>query len=71
MVLMFSHYVYQLESSGSLEGHWTLMVHECLQVVAALGWYHWWQCRVSHQEKSENADWNKVPAVAKDDFRHK
>ena len=47
------------------------MVHECLQVVAALGWYHWWQRRVSHQEKSENADWNKVPAVAKDDFRHK
>ena len=71
MVLMFSHYVHQLESSGSLKGHWTLMVHECLQVAAALGWYHWWQCWVSHQEKSENADWNKVPAVAKDDFRYK
>ena len=28
-------------------------------------------CRVSHQEKSENADWNKVPAVAKDDCQHK
>ena len=26
---------------------------------------------MSHQEKSENANWNKVPAVAKDDFRHK
>ena len=47
------------------------MVHECLQVAAALGWYHQWQHRVSHQEKSENADWNKVPAVAKDDFWHK
>ena len=70
-VLMFSHYVHQLESSGSLEGHRTLMVYECLQVAAALGRYHWWQCRVSHQEKSENTDWNKVPAVAKDDFRHK
>ena len=70
-VLMFSHYVHQLESSGSLEGHRTLMVHECLQVVATLGWYHWWQCQVSHQEKSENVDWNKVLAVAKDDFRHK
>ena len=70
-VLMFSHYVHQLESSRSLKGHRTLMVHECLQVVAALGWYHWWQCRVSHQEKSENTNWNKVPAVAKDDFRHK
>ena len=70
-VLMFSHYVHQLESSGSLEGHRTLMVHECLQVAAALGQYHQWQRRVSHQEKNENADWNKVPAVAKDDFRHK
>ena len=47
------------------------MVHECLQVAATLGRYHWWQCRVSHQEKSENADWNKVPAVAKDNFWHK
>ena len=47
------------------------MAHECLQVAAALGRYHQWQCRVSHQEKSENADWNKVPAVAKDDFQHK
>ena len=70
-VLMFSHYVHQLENSGSLEGHQTLMAHECLQVAAALGWYHRWQRRVSHQEKSENADWNKVPAVAKDNFRHK
>ena len=71
MVLMFSHYVHQLESSGSLEGHRTLMVHKCLQVAATLGQYHRWQCRVSHQEKSENADWDKVLAVAKDDFRHK
>ena len=70
-VLMFSHYVHQLESSGSLEGHRTLMVHECLQVAATLSWYHQWQCWVCHQEKSENADWNKVPAVAKDDFQHK
>ena len=71
MVLMFSHYLHQPESSGSLEGHQTLMVHECLQVAAALGQYHRWQCWVSHQEKSENADWNKVLAVAKDDFQHK
>ena len=70
MVLMFSHYVHQLESSGSLEGHWTLIVHECLMVAAALGWYHRWQCQVSHQDR-ENSDWNKVPAMAKDDFRHK
>ena len=70
-VLMFSHYMHQLESSGSLEGHWTLMVHKCLQVAAALGQYHRWQRRVSHQEKSENANWNKVLAVAKDNFRHK
>ena len=31
-VLMFSHFVHQLENSGSLEGHRTLIVHECLQV---------------------------------------
>ena len=67
---MFSHYVHQLESSGSLEGHWTLIVHECLTMAAALGRYHWWQHRVSHQDR-ENSDWNKVPAITKDDFWHK
>ena len=71
-VLMFSHFVHQLENSRSLEGHQTLIVHECLQVVAALGRYHRWQCRVNLQEiSSENADWNKIPKVTKDDFRHK
>ena len=71
-VLMFSHFVHQLENSASLEGHRTLIVHECLQVAAALGRYHRWQCWVNLQEiSSENADWNKIPKVAKDDFRHK
>ena len=69
---MFSHFVHQLENSGSLEGHQTLVVHECLQVAAALGRYHCWQRRVNLQETpSENADWNKVPKITKDDFRHK
>ena len=72
MVLMFSHFVHQLENSGSLEGHRTLVVHECLQVAAALGRYHCWQHQVNLQEtSSENADWNKVPKISKDDFRHK
>ena len=44
VVLMFSHYVNHLECTGSLEGHRTLMVHECLVVAAALGQYHRWQC---------------------------
>ena len=44
VVLMFSHYVNHLECTGSLEGHRTLMVHECLVVAASLGRYHRWQC---------------------------
>ena len=69
MVLMFSHFVHQLENSGSVEGHQTLIVHECLQVVAALSCYHCWQCWVNLQEiSSENADWNKIPTVAKGDY---
>ena len=71
-VLMFSHFVHKLENSGSVEGHRTLIVHECLQVVAALGHYHCWQCRANLQEiSSENADWNKIPTVAKGYFRFK
>ena len=46
-VLMFSHFVHQLENSGSVEGHQTLIVHECLQVAAALSRYHRWQRRVN------------------------
>ena len=69
---MFSHFVHQLENSGSLEGHRTLIVHECLQVAAVLGRYHHWQHQVNLQEiSSKNADWNKIRTVAEDDFRHK
>ena len=71
-VLMFSHIVHQLENSGSVEGHRTLIVHECLQVAAALSCYHRWQRRVNLQEiSSENANWNKIPTVTKGDFRFK
>ena len=71
-VLMFSHFVHQLESSGSTEGHWILIVHECLQVAAALGRYHRWQCRVNlHEISGENADWIKMPMIPKGDFRLK
>ena len=71
-VLMFSHFVHQLESSGSTEGHRILIAHESLQVVAALSRYHHWQHRVNLQEISgENADWNKSPMIAKGDFRLK
>ena len=67
---MFSHYVNHLECTGSLEGHRTLMVHECLVVAAALGQYHRWQRRVSPQDWDTH-DWMKVPVILKDDFRHK
>ena len=70
VVLMFSHYVNHLECTSSLEGHRTLMVHECLVVAAALGRYHHWQRQVSHQDWDTH-DWMKVPVVPKDDFRHK
>ena len=70
VVLMFSHYVNHLECTGSLEGHRTLMVHECLVVAAALGWFHCWQRWVNPQDRDAH-DWTKVPVVPKGDFRHK
>ena len=70
VVLMFSHYVNHLECTGSLEGHRTLMVHECLVVAAALRRYHRWQRRVSHQDQ-DTYDWTKVPVFPKDDFWQK
>ena len=70
VVLMFSHYVNHLECTSSLKGHRTLMVRECLVVAAALGRYHRWQRRVSHQDQDTH-DWMKVLVIPKDDFRHK
>ena len=70
VVLMFCHYVNHLECTGSLNGHRTLMVYECLVVAAALGRYHHWQHRVSPQDRDTH-DWIKVPVVPKGDFRHK
>ena len=70
VVLMFSHYVNHLECTSSLEGHRTLMVHECLVVAAALGQYHHWQRRVNPQDQDTH-DWTKVPVVLKGDFWYK
>ena len=69
-VLMFSHYINHLENTGALEGHQTLMVHECLTIVSALGWFHWWQRRVDPGD-CDKPDWDKVPVVAVGDFRYK
>ena len=69
-VLMFSHYINHLESSGTLEGHRMLMAHECLMVAATLGHFHHWQRRVE-PEDWDKPDWEKVPTVSAGDFRHK
>ena len=70
MVLMFSHYINHLESSGALEGHRTLMAHECLMVAATLGHFHHWQRWVEPEDR-DKPDWEKVPTVSAGDFRHK
>ena len=70
VVLMFSHYVNYLECTGSLEGHRTLMVYECLVEAAALGRYYRLQRRVSPQDRDTN-DWIKVPVIPKGDFQLK
>ena len=67
---MFSHYINHLENTGALEGHWTLMVHECLTVASALGRFHQWQRRVE-LEDHDKLDWERVPVVSTGDFRHK
>ena len=69
-VLMFSHYINHIENTGSLEGHRTLMAHECLMVAATLGRFHCWQRRVE-PEGRDKPDWMKVPTVSAGDFRYK
>ena len=69
-VLMFSHYINHLESSGALEGHQTLMAHECLMVAVTLGCFHRWQRWVEPEDR-DKPDWEKVPTISVGDFRHK
>ena len=70
MVLMFSHYINHMENTRSLEGHRTLMAHECLTVAATLGRFHHWQ-RWVKLENWDKPDWMKVPTVSVGDFRYK
>ena len=69
-VLMFSHYINHLENTGALEGHRTLMVHECLTVASTLGWFHQWQRQVELEDR-DKLDWEKVLVISVGDFRHK
>ena len=64
---MFSHYINHLENTGALEGHQSLMVHECLTVASALGRFHRWQRRVELGDR-DKPEWTKVPVVNKGDF---
>ena len=64
-VLMFSHYINHLKNTGALEGHWTLMVHECLMVASALGQFHQWQRWVEPGD-CDKLDWDKILVVAPD-----
>ena len=67
---MFSHYVNHLENTGALEGHRTLMVHECLTVASALGCFHQWQRWVQPGDR-DKVDWANVLVISKGNFRHK
>ena len=69
-VLMLSHYINHLDSSRALEGHQTLMAHECLMVAATLGCFHHWQRQVDLEDR-DKPDWEKVPTISAGDFRHK
>ena len=70
MVLMFSHYINHIENTGSLEGHRTLMAHECLMVAVTLGHFHHWQRWVEPEDR-DKPDWMKVSTVTAGDFRYK
>ena len=67
---MFSYYINHIENTGSLEGHRTLMAHECLTVAVTLGHFHHWQ-RWVEPEDWDKPDWMKVPTVSAGDFRYK
>ena len=70
IVLIFSHYINHIENTRFLEGHWMLMAHECLMVVATLGRFHHWQ-RQAKPAGRDKPDWMKAPTLSAGDFRYK
>ena len=70
IVIMFSHLVDNFENTGSLEGHRTLVVHECLMVAHKLGKYHCWQRRVAPGDRDKE-DWSAEVKLGPKNFRHK
>ena len=70
IILMFSDYINHIENSSSLEGHWTLMVHECLSLAVTLAQFHQWQRWVEPGDR-DKPDWMQVPVVSAGDFRYK
>ena len=70
VVIMFSHFVDNFENTGSLEGHRTLVVHECLTVAHKLGKFHQWQRRVVPEDRDKE-NWNVEVEQGPKDFRYK
>ena len=70
VVIMFSHSVDNFENTGSLEGHRTLVIHECLTVAHKLGKFHRWQRRVA-PENRDKENWNVEVEPGPKDFRYK
>ena len=66
LVTMFLHYMDNFKNTGSLEGHRSLVVHECLTVAAKLGKFYRWQRRVTPENQGKE-NWDvEVPPGPKD-----
>ena len=70
VVIMFSHYVDNFENTKSLEGHQTLMVHECLMVAHKLWKFHQWQWRVAPEDRGKE-NWDVEVELGPKDFWYK
>ena len=67
---MFSHVVDNFENTEALEGHQTLVIHECLTVAHKLGKFHRWQWRVA-PENRDKENWNVEVEPGPKDFQYK
>ena len=70
VVFLFAHYIEAFECHGAWQGHWAILVLECLTVTDELGGYHRWYKRADLWKPGiEKTHWKDLASAPMEDHR--
>ena len=70
VVFLFPHYIEAFKCHRAWQGHWTILVLECLTVADELGWYHRWYKRADLRKPwIEKTCWKDLSSVPQEDHQ--